>query len=169
MTKTKTGRGALKVTRVPSGEPPVTVAAPEGADVRGADGSQALPAPRNQLSDGRRYDKLAGARPDRPKDIGKFVRALFEHHKFSAIEDLVVMAMNPPEDMKTSDRIAVLKHLSEYEAPKAKSESLVQQGAQAAGIQVTVVQFGSQTQVREKLPPDAYKEFMPKVGEEDGQ
>lgn len=120
-------------------------------------------------------DMEAGAmeKPRDRKDIGKFVTSLFEKHNFSAVEELVKLAIDPPEDMKTSERIAVLKHLSEYEAPKAKSESLVAGQAQSTGIHISVVQFGSQDAVREKLPPSAYAQFAPKASDatdvEEGQ
>lgn len=107
-------------------------------------------------------------KPERPKDITQFIRETFEKNKFSAIEELVKMAIDPPEDMKTSERIAVLKHLSEYEAPKAKSESLIAGNQQNTGIHISVVQYGNQTQVREKLPESAYSEFLPGTDKEAG-
>lgn len=72
-------------------------------------------------------------------DVGA-VRALLSKYKFSPMEALIELVANPPEDMKTSDRIAALKFLAEFEAPKLKSVEAAG-SAKRAGVSVTVVDF----------------------------
>lgn len=93
----------------------------------------------------------------------KLVRGLFASKGFSAVEELLNMAMNPPDDLQSKDRVMILKFLAEFEAPKAKAVDMARLGEQNAGINIQVVNFQGTSKKElsgEKKYTDAdYKEF----------
>lgn len=93
----------------------------------------------------------------------KIARGLFVKKNFSPLEQLIEIAMNPPDDLATKDYVALLGRLAEYQAPKAKAIDLQEVQQKDSGVTINLVSFHDvkkdDLKVKEKRPASDYAEF----------
>lgn len=97
------------------------------------------------------------------EEATKLARGLFVSLGFSPLEQLIRIAMNPPDDLASKDYVALLGRLAEYQAPKAKAIDMGALQEKDSGVTINLVSFHDvkkdDLKVKEKRPAADYAEF----------